>query len=494
MKASFRKYIIAAVLAATAGTMTAQELNSAYYTDGFLYRHDMNPAYGNEQNYASIPVLGNMSIQARGTLGVGDLFYKNPDYGVVPGAKKTATFMHPKISADQVLKNIETGANTLISDIDIPIASVGFSAFNGYNTVELRERSRVAASLPYDFFKFAKDMKNQNYSFDDMGVKGFSYVELALGHSRQIFDNLRVGAKVKMLFGIAYANLDMSNVNANLQGDHWVISGKAHGEVYMKDITFKEKEKEYKSRPGQTYRYINDAEVNSVGMSGFGLGLDLGAVYEFKDCSVEWLDGLKASFSLNDIGFISWSDKNVVESSGKAFEFSGFNNFAVKKSAATESEKTFGQQGDEYSDKLMDFANLRQTEKGGSSSYGLNATLRAGLEYPLPVYDKLKFGFLFTHRFDKQYGWSEGRLSANYAPLKWLDGGINVGFSSFSTEMGWILNIHPTGFNFFVGMDYMMGKTAKSMIPLDSNVCVNIGFNISWGGKKAKERGKNLTF
>jgi hypothetical protein len=33
-------------------------------------------------------------------------------------------------------------------------------------------------------------------------------------------------------------------------------------------------------------------------------------------------------------------------------------------------------------------------------------------------------------------------------------------------------------------MDYMMGKTGKSMIPLDSNVSVSLGLNITWGGKK----------
>ncbi len=498
MKASFRKYIIAAVLAATAGSMTAQEMNSAYFTDGFLYRHDMNPAYSNEYNYSAIPVLGNTSVQMRGSLGVGDLFYKNPDYGKKVGAKKTATFMHPSISADQVLSNLKSGENTLISDIDIPIASVGFGAFNGYNTVELRERSHAALSMPYDFFKFAKDMKNQNYSFDDMGVRGWSYVELALGHSRKIFDNLRVGAKVKLLFGIGYADVDMSNVSANLQGNHWIINGKARGIMHLKNAKLVEKEKEYRSEEYKKkygkYRYVDDVDVDGAGVSGFGLGLDLGGIYEFKDCSVEWLNGLKASLSLTDIGFISWSDKIVAESSGKPFEFYGFNNIAVKGKAETSTAKTIEHQGDSYRDKLAEFANLQQTEKGGSETHGLNATLRFGLEYPLPVYDKVKFGFLFTHRYDDQYGWSEGRLSANYSPLTWLNGGINLGISSFSTEMGWILNIHPKGFNFFVGMDYMMGKTGKSMIPLDSNVCVNVGFNVSWGCKKEKEIPKCLTF
>ena len=122
----------------------------------------------------------------------------------------------------------------------------------------------------------------------------------------------------------------------------------------------------------------------------------------------------------------------------------------------------------------------------------MGATLRFGLEYPIPSYNKLKFGFLYTHRYSDLYAWSEGRLSANYAPAKWLDGGINLGFSSFSTEMGWIINVHPKGLNFFVGMDYMIGKTGKSMIPLDSNVGFNVGINITFNGKKDKRKLETL--
>ena len=59
--------------------------------------------------------------------------------------------------------------------------------------------------------------------------------------------------------------------------------------------------------------------------------------------------------------------------------------------------------------------------------------------------------------------------------------------------MGWIINIHPKGLNFFIGMDYMMGKTDKSMIPLDSNVGFNVGLNITFNGKKDKRKLKTLS-
>ncbi len=427
--------------------MMAQDLNSAYFTQDFKYRHDMNAAYGNDQGYVAIPILGNLNVKMQGSLGVGDVLFKNPYYGnpQYPNAKKTATFLHPGISADEALKNIEKDGNDLIFDMDIPIVSVGFNSFGGYNTIELKERTHMGITLPYSFFEFAKTMANKEYSFDDLGARGWSYAELAFGHSRQIMDNLRVGAKVKLLFGGAYADFSMDGVKANMV--------------------------EYKGKTG-TYDQINGVDTDNLGLGGFGLGLDLGAVYEFKDFALDWLDGTKVSLSLNDLGFISWSNTMVAESAGKEFEFTGFN--------MRYTDGSFDNGGDKIKDDLADFAHLVDKGEEAGKTTALAATVRLGVEYPLPVYDKVTFGLLGTHRFDGIYSWTEGRLSANYNPLKWLDGGMNLAVTSYCTTMGWIVNVHPKGFNVFMGMDHMIGKTGASSVPLDSNVSFNLGMNVTF--------------
>lgn len=103
-----------------------------------------------------------------------------------------------------------------------------------------------------------------------------------------------------------------------------------------------------------------------------------------------------------------------------------------------------------------------------------------GAEYTLPVYRKVSFGALCTSRINGAYSWTEGRLSANYAPLNWLDGGVSFAVNSFTTSMGWVLNLHPKGYNFFIGMDHILGKTSKEMIPLSSNASLTVGMNITW--------------
>jgi hypothetical protein len=42
-------------------TWTQNSLRSAYFLEGYTYRHQMNPAFASERNYVGMPVLGNFN-------------------------------------------------------------------------------------------------------------------------------------------------------------------------------------------------------------------------------------------------------------------------------------------------------------------------------------------------------------------------------------------------------------------------------------------------
>ena len=135
---------------------------------------------------------------------------------------------------------------------------------------------------------------------------------------------------------------------------------------------------------------------------------------------------------------------------------------------------------DDLGDQFTDFVHLKDEGDQGSRTTGIGATVNLGAEYTLPSYKKLKFGFLSSTRLQGDFSWTEGRLSANYSPLKWLNGGVSAAVSSFGASMGWVVNIHPKGLNLFVGMDRLLGKVSKQGIPLNSNTSVSMGMNITW--------------
>ncbi|MBO5187274.1 MAG: hypothetical protein J6B91_09575 [Prevotella sp.] len=465
MKSSYKK-LLAAALIAVSTTATAQTLNSAYFTDEYTFRHTMNPAFGNEDSYVSIPALGNVNVKMQGNYGLGDVLFDNP----TPGGKRLTTFMHPDISVADALSGFSTGNNRLLTDLNITILSAGFKAFGGYNTVELNARTNVGTSLPYELFEFAKNIGNNTYDIGDVNVNAQAFAELAFGHSRQINEKLRVGAKLKFLFGVARADLQMKNLKAELaSNEKWIVSGTAEANVSMKGFTYLSEMKDYESEGAGQYEAIDDVDVDGAGLGGFGMAVDLGGVYKIND---DWT----VSASVLDLGFISWSNNRRAVNAADRFEFDGFHDVAVTSSAGDK----LGDISDSYADQITDFINLQDAGDEGGRTTGIGATLNFGAEYTLPVYRKVKFGALSTTRIRGAYSWTEGRLSANYAPLKWLDGGVNFAVNSFAASMGWVLNIHPKGYNFFIGMDHILGKTSKEFIPLSSNANVALGMNITW--------------
>lgn len=469
MKTIFKTLYILAI-AATTASASAQTLNSAYFTDDFKFRHDMNPAYANEQTYISMPALGNVNVSMHGDFGVKDVIMPNPMYPS-QSVDRLTTFMNPYISTSEALKGFRKGDNRFTQELSLTLLSAGFKGFGGYNTVELNVKEALGLSAPYGLFEFAKNIGNKTYNIGDIDMSAQAYAELAFGHSRQIDEKLRVGAKVKLLFAGARADAAFRDIKADLSGtDRWTLSGQAEANVSLKGFMFKSEEKEYNEEGRGTYTQVNDVDVDGPGLGGFGMAFDLGAVYNLND---DWT----FSAALLDLGFISWSNNVTAVNNGEEFVFDGFHDVAV---TSDRNGDKIGDKTDKLGDQFMDFAHL--TDKGdlGGRTTGIGATLNLGVEYTLPVYKKIKFGALSSTRIRGKYTWTEGRVSANWAPKKWIDGGVSFAATSYGASMGWVLNIHPKIVNFFIGMDHLLPSFSKDGIPLGCNTSVSMGMNVAW--------------
>ena len=464
------KYMALGLLSMCSLHAMAQQLNSAYFTNDYKFRHTMNPAYGNEQNYVSMPGFGNVNVSTMGNFGYEDVIFDNPMFPSTSKDRLT-TFMNPYISTADALKGFNSGDNKILGDVSITVLSAGFKGFGGYNTVELNARTSFGMSMPYELFEFAKNTGNRTYNIGNISANGQAFAELAFGHSRQINEKLRVGAKVKLLFGAGRGDVNIDNVKADLAADDkWTVSGHAKSEVSVKGFTYKTEEKEYKEEGRGTYQYVNDVDVDGAGLGGFGLAFDLGGVYKINN-------DFTVSAALLDLGFIKWSNNMVAVNGGEEFVFNGFHDVAVNEDRGG---STMSMQGDKYSDQLADFANLQDKGDEGGRTTGIGATLNLGCEYTLPVYRKITFGVLSSTRFRGDYSWTEARVSANWTPLKWIDGGVNMAFGSYRNSFGWVVNFHPKGYNFYVGMDHTLGKVSKEFIPLNSNAAVSVGMSVAW--------------
>lgn len=462
------KYIAIAAMGFAATGASAQALNSGYFLDGYLFKHQLNPALKSDKSYFSIPVLGNINIGTKGNVGLGSFLYPTANNGLT-------TFLNSSISADEFLGGLKD-LNRMSMDINMSIFSMGLNKWGGFNTLDIGLRSSSSIFVPKDMFEFMKigqSGERTEYNMGDMGFSTSNYVEIALGHSRQLFDKLRVGAKFKVLLGAGYANLSLKNTKVTLSEDVWEINANGEMNAAIAGLTIPTKEesgKEINNPDEATLVDFDNMEYNSPGLSGFGMAIDLGATYEV-------MDNLTVSAAIKDLGFMSWSNNTYASTNNESWTFEGFHDVSIEEG----SDNSLDNQIDRLTDDLENYTNLHRRSTGGRLSRAMAATLNIGAEYALPMYDKLSFGFLSSTRINGKYSWSEGRFSANVSPLSWFEAGVNYGISSFGSTMGAIVNFHPKGFSFFLGMDYLIGKVNPQFIPINNmNANVSMGFNVTF--------------
>ena len=108
---NYRIFLAVAALG-MASAATAQNLKSGYFTDGYQYRHDLNPAFANEQNYVAVPALGNLNVGLNSNIGVDNILFN------VDG--RTALFLNPNVRADEFLSGINE-KNKISEDLRVKI-------------------------------------------------------------------------------------------------------------------------------------------------------------------------------------------------------------------------------------------------------------------------------------------------------------------------------------------------------------------------------------
>ena len=232
-----------------------------------MYRYRMNPAIGNDSTrFVAVPAIGNLNVAARGNLHVSDIFYN------VNG--RTTTFMNPGVTVAELMDNIGNN-NRLSTDVNVTLLAGGFKAWGGYNTVTIGARANAAVRLPREVFSLLKEgVANQSYDIRDIGAHADAFAEIAFGHSRDINKQWRVGGTLKFLLGGANMDAKFKQARLDLGVDNWSVVADAELQSSVKGLTYKTDVND-----DTHHRYVSGIDVDGTGLNGFGMALDLGAVY-----------------------------------------------------------------------------------------------------------------------------------------------------------------------------------------------------------------------
>ncbi len=455
------KYIaVALFLCVSSFQSMAQTALSSYFLDGTLYNSRLNPAMKAERNYLSL-ALGNISIRTKGNVGISNFLYP-------VGDDKLATFMSGSVDKNEFLKKMPDQARIGFS-LDETILATGFRMLGGFTSIGISLHSSVAMSLPKGLFEFAKGgISNNAYSFSGLNINTTNYLAATVGYSHEVYKGIRVGANLKYLMGLAHANVLVDKLNVELSENRWLIESHAQMQMAM----FCEARATLDDK-----NVINGIEIGTLSPSSSGFAVDLGVVYDMDSI----VPGLKFSASVVDLGFIKWKHMMKGQSTDTKVEFNGFNNVDYEDIESSVNDE-FERLGNDAA-KMVDF-----TYEGTSATKTrLNTTMYLGTEYNMPFYKPLSVGVLYGHCFSpfESNKWYEVRGFLNIAPLKWLEASVNYGYGTYGANLGWMLNIHPAGINFFIGSDFMITKVTPQFLPVDNlNAHVVFGFNIAFGKRR----------
>lgn len=451
------KYAAAIAIGASALiSASAQNTYSGYFLDNYTYRYQLNPAFGSDKNFVSIPGIGNINASIVGNLNLGDVLYN------VDG--QTVLFTNPDVSTQQVLANINDD-NHLESNIKLNILSAGFKAFGGFNTISINARTNVGFNIPGTMFSLAKEgLSNKSYDISNMGAHADAYAEIALGHSREIIKGLRIGASIKVLLGIGNVDAYFNEANIDLGHNDWIATTNADIYASVKGLSYKTSRNEHTG-----HEYVSSAKIDNFSApTGYGFAADLGVEYKYRDFSF--------SAAVLDLGVISWDNTMHASTNGTKTVHTDAFTFNVDDNADNSLDKEL----DLLVDDLSKLYELEDNGNIGKRSRSLAPTMNASVEYALPMYRKLSFGLLNTTHFDNEYSWTQFTLGANWEPSKCFSAGVNGGYGTFGWSFGWIANVRVPGFNLFLGMDHTPFKLAKQGVPLNSNVAFNFGMNVTF--------------
>lgn len=419
--------IVFTVLVSVMSAYAQHNLRSAYFLDGYTYKHKLNPAFGGERGYFAIPALGHLSLGVESTIPVNNIFYKS-------GGQLT-TFLDPGISSSAVMKNIKDN-NPLVFNTDISLISFGFNVKNSYSTIDLSLKTDGRAIVPSSVFSWVKGSAS-NIDMSNLRCNADARLELSYGYSQEIKGWLRVGGKVKFLAGLAKAEYIPEKLKLQQNGDSWMVESAGQGYFLLpgSQLVLEGTENRIDDITMNPFKDVLNAMLSTRSL---GAALDLGISMDLAK------DYITISAALTDLGVISWNGLNYIGCPSGTHEYQNF---------VIDQEMTVSEQLSEFGEGLVDLAALQVNSTDAKLIDMIGMTAHLGIELRMPFWKRLSVGLLGTARIDGKYSWYEGRASANLALFRCLSLTANYAYSTFGQNYGAALNFHPKGINLFVGID-----------------------------------------
>jgi hypothetical protein len=481
------KYLAAVLLGLSSALAFSQNSQVLYYMN-LPQRHLLNPAFTPTNSvYIGLPALSGINFNLNNNfVNFSDVFMKSPV------GDSLISVLHPDFDKGSFLDMIND-RNSLEVQSLVQLFGLGFRAGSKlYINFDINERIESNIVMPGDIIRLGLE-GNEQFAGDRLDLSSLRgdlkyYREIGLGASAGLTDKLRVGARLKLLQGIASASIDNRalgisvdefyahsidadlSLNISAPVEAYVNSEGGIDSISFDDSGFEETSDiiNYLLKPGNS-----------------GLGLDLGAEYRFSD-------KLSVSAAITDLGYIRWKRDVLNMEAKSSFTFNGID-LADLYERDLSPDSLFAELGDS----LLNSFKINDTKVPFTTYSPFGLTLGGSFN----VTKSLSLGLLSYTRFIGKQVREALTLSAN----------LNLG-SAFSTtfaytaanqrydNLGAGLAFRPGFFQFYfladrIPVTWNKIKTDDFSIPLPSSwntIHLRFGMNLVFGNKVKKKNDKPM--
>ncbi len=462
-----KRYIILLIFVITLPTALSAQVRTSYFMEGSTFRTDMNPALAPTRGYVNFPALGGLNVGLNNNfLSIENMLYPTKDGQLV-------LFMHQSVDRNKFLKRLPQN-NTFEMSVSEQIIGFGAHTKRFFWSFGLNLRANADVNIPKQFFSLITRLGQGSYNMENMHVGLNTYMEAYLGAAIPVHEIATIGFRVKGLWGLANANLNVNQLNANITDEE--VAARFAGEfVGSFPVANSNLPVGVPVSPNEiidpNFDGFESFDFNKLKNGGFAV--DLGAEVRLLD------DNLRVSAAVTDLGFIRWNkEATVAGKMGTSIRYTGFDLSTGEANVPNEDFEFVGAESDK------------------NSSSRLNCSLNFGAEYAI-LHNHISFGLLSHTKFCQTFNYSELTASVNFKPLNWLTATISHTFLNHNQPgvFGFALNLHPTGLNLFIGADFIDLKFAKSsnanlMLPIRQR-SINLNFGLGFSLGRAKYLGNN---
>ena len=485
-KAMKNRFLVTALFMLIITGAQAQNSQVLYFMN-LPQNHLLNPALRPTNSvYIGLPVLTGINFSIKNNFfNFSDVLSEGMQID-----ESTIPFLSPDFDRDRFLGRLKE-MNYLEPTVAVQLFGLGFSTGRSrdlYIFLDINEHFGANIEFPRDLIRLAfignEEFAGQTFDLSALNADLNYYHEIGIGASKNITPRLRIGAKGKLLFGIAAGTLRNSTFDLTVNNDYSnTLNANMALNISGPVNFYVNSENQIDSAAFDNERFdTSDGIVKFLTNTGnTGFGLDLGAEYSLTDKIV-------FSAAITDIGFIKWkTDVSNLEAHGN-IKLSGLDFADVYDETATVDELAKN-----MLDSLTSAMYVAENRKPFTTK--LPVGLAIGGKYNLN--DKFSFGLLSYSKFAEEQIKEAMTVSAN----------MNIG-NALSTSLTYTMcnnNYNNLGFGlalralcsqfYFlvdrIPLSWKKAGTSNDAIPLPANwntLHASFGMNLVFGNKMKKNR------